>query len=278
MSPTQAFAVCEGTVRRHDPDRYFAGIFAPAEKRPLLFALYAFNHELARVGEAARDPFAAEIRLQWWQDALSAVREGRPPSHPVAVGLAEIVSRDHAQAAELEALVDARAIESSPVPFPTLAAMECHARVTSARLMRMAACILTGMREPAAVIDGAGIAYGLTGMLRSFRFRVRQGKIFIPVDLLAGEGLTPADVSPGRNSGKLKRVFDQIATRAMEHFWRARQNTVPPAALSAVLPASLVPAYLSRLRKTFDPFGNGTDVLRLRGQLIMLRAALLGHL
>lgn len=65
--PTQmeaAFAACEATVRRFDPDRYFSALFAPADKRPLLFALYAFNHELARVGEVVREPMMGEIRLQ----------------------------------------------------------------------------------------------------------------------------------------------------------------------------------------------------------------------
>src|SRR5215472_9165520 len=108
MTPAAALAACEATVRRADPDRYFAALFAPAAKRPILYALYAFNHELARAGEMARDSLAAEIRLQWWRDALEAARECRPPAHPVAVGLAEFLSDNPAQAADLEALVDAR--------------------------------------------------------------------------------------------------------------------------------------------------------------------------
>ena len=37
------------SVRAADPDRYFSTLFAPAPQRPFLFALYAFNAELARV-------------------------------------------------------------------------------------------------------------------------------------------------------------------------------------------------------------------------------------
>src|ERR1041384_3406995 len=59
-----AFAACEAMVRRADPDRYFSALFAPAETRPLLFALYAFNHELARIGEVVHQPMTGEIRLQ----------------------------------------------------------------------------------------------------------------------------------------------------------------------------------------------------------------------
>ena len=40
-----------------------------------MFALYAFNLEIARVREVAREPLAGEIRLQWWSDVLGG--EGR---------------------------------------------------------------------------------------------------------------------------------------------------------------------------------------------------------
>ncbi len=38
-------------VRRHDRDRYQTVLFAPAGRREALFALYAFNYEIARVRE-----------------------------------------------------------------------------------------------------------------------------------------------------------------------------------------------------------------------------------
>ena len=44
------------TVRAADPDRYFASLFAPAPRRPYLYALYAFNHEVAHVAESVREP------------------------------------------------------------------------------------------------------------------------------------------------------------------------------------------------------------------------------
>jgi len=48
------FAACEEAVRRHDPDRYFAGLFAPEEKRRPLFVLAALYYELAHAVVARR--------------------------------------------------------------------------------------------------------------------------------------------------------------------------------------------------------------------------------
>jgi len=278
MTPTEALVVCETTVRRTDKDRYFASLFAPAEKRRLLFALYCFNEQLARAVAVARDPLAAEIRLQWWREALGAAREFRPPAHPVAIGLAEILEKYPDQMAEMEALIDVRIVESVPAPFATLAAMESHARSTSARLMGMAARLVAGTGAAVDLINEAGISYGLAGMLRSLAFQARRGQVLLPADLLAMESLSTADIFQEKNSGKLKRVLGTVESCALDHFRRAKQSAVPRALLPAVLPASLVPAYLSRLARNVDPLRDRTDISRLCRLLIVLRAALLGGL
>ncbi|MGC2781200.1 MAG: squalene/phytoene synthase family protein, partial [Bradyrhizobium sp.] len=48
------YAHCEALVREADKDRFLASLFAPADKRHHLFALYAFNLEIARVREVVR--------------------------------------------------------------------------------------------------------------------------------------------------------------------------------------------------------------------------------
>ena len=66
---------CEALVRAADKDRYLAALFAPADKRVPLFALHAFNHEIAnireRAGRSAPVPHRAPDRRhrcqRWWQ-------------------------------------------------------------------------------------------------------------------------------------------------------------------------------------------------------------------
>ena len=72
-----AYAHCEAVVRAHDKDRFLAALFAPADLRRHLHALYAFDGEIARVREAAREVLPGEIRLQWWRDALATKRAAR---------------------------------------------------------------------------------------------------------------------------------------------------------------------------------------------------------
>jgi phytoene synthase len=81
-----AFTYCETLVRAGDKDRFLATLFAPAEHRAAIFALYAFNLEIARVREVARGPLAGEIRLQWWSDVLGGEGGGEIEGHPRGSG------------------------------------------------------------------------------------------------------------------------------------------------------------------------------------------------
>src|SRR5690349_12532244 len=84
---------CEELVRAHDKDRFLATLFASAAQRAPLFALYAFDLEIAQIRDRAREPMPGEIRLQWWREVLSGERSGEAAAHPVAAALTETIAR-----------------------------------------------------------------------------------------------------------------------------------------------------------------------------------------
>ncbi|WP_245490156.1 squalene/phytoene synthase family protein, partial [Mesorhizobium sp. M2A.F.Ca.ET.015.02.1.1] len=59
-------------VRAADHDRYLSALYAPADKRGALLALYAFNAEIAGVRDRIHEPLPGEVRLQWWRDVVAA--------------------------------------------------------------------------------------------------------------------------------------------------------------------------------------------------------------
>src|ERR1700733_13342273 len=92
------------SVRAADPDRYFSTLFAPAQTRPYLFALYAFNHEVARVAETVREPMLGAIRLEWWRETVESAHGGTPRNHDVARGLAALFQSFALPLADFEAI------------------------------------------------------------------------------------------------------------------------------------------------------------------------------
>ena len=112
-------------VRRHDRERYQTALFAPARRREALFALYAFNYEIARVRESVTQPMLGQIRLQWWREAIEAAFAGAAPRrHEVAGPLAAVI-REHALTrAHFDRMIDAREHDLGDAPPATLAALE----------------------------------------------------------------------------------------------------------------------------------------------------------
>src|SRR4051812_24518965 len=102
-----AYAHCAVLVRTADRDRYLADLFAPEKARRHLFALHAFNSEVARVRDTTTDPTLGEIRLQWWRDAL----RGEAGGHPVATAVSETIAAFSLPVPALENLIEARTFD-----------------------------------------------------------------------------------------------------------------------------------------------------------------------
>ncbi len=127
------FDYCAALVREADRDRYLATLFAPAAHRDALFALYAFNVEIARVREVAREPMPGEIRLQWWREVLAGERDGEAAANPVAAALRETLDRHKIAANRLIALIDAHGFDLYDDPMAALADLESYADSTARR-------------------------------------------------------------------------------------------------------------------------------------------------
>src|SRR6202023_1680877 len=72
-------------VLRHHRDRLQTVLFAPAAHREALFALYAFNYEIASVRERVSEPTLGRIRLEWWRETIAMAYEDGPVRRHVVV-------------------------------------------------------------------------------------------------------------------------------------------------------------------------------------------------
>jgi NADH dehydrogenase [ubiquinone] 1 alpha subcomplex assembly factor 6 len=225
-------------VRRHDRDRFQTVLFAPAARREALFALYAFNYEIARVRETVTQPMLGQIRLQWWRENIAAAFEcGAIRRHPVVEALAAVIGEFRLTRDHFDRLIDAREIDLADEPPAGLAALEDYAEATSARLVYLALEVL-GVHDAAADEAGlhVGIAYSLAGLLRAVSFRARP---IIPPDIPTRTGVA------------------ELAEAALRHLEAARvhRDQIPRSALPALLPAVVARRSLARLKRAgYDPF------------------------
>jgi 15-cis-phytoene synthase len=221
-------------VREHDHDRYLATLYAPADKQPHLFALYAFAAEIARVPRMVSEAQIGEIRLQWWAEALEALERGDTVDHPTAKALGQT----GLPYAPLKAMIEARRFDLYADIMPSLADLEGYLGETEASVFQLAAMILSpeAAKGSAELCGLAGVAYGLARVLA-----------------LGHPGFVP--------KGETR---ESLAARARERLGQAQALPVPLALLPAVLPVSLTVSYLQR--KT-------TPFVQLKRQFLIWRAA-----
>src|SRR4029077_5072267 len=92
-----------------------------------------------RVGDNGREPMLGEIRLEWWRESVEAASRGVSRNHDVARGLTALFAARSLAVADFEALIAARAFDSSPGHLADFAALENYLASTSGAVMRLAA-------------------------------------------------------------------------------------------------------------------------------------------
>lgn len=253
---------CAEQVRRQDRDRFLTALFASAERREDLFALYAFNLEVARTREMVREPMMGLIRLQWWREAIDGIYGGAVRRHEVVRPLAAAVARHRLSRSHFDRLLAAREADMEDAPPATMQALLDYAEGSSASLVLLALEVLSQNgegREGPAVAAGrqVGIAWALVGLMRAIPFHAQAKRLYLPEDLMARTGVRRGDIFEFRPSPALAEAVRAVAADADAHLTRARalKRSVPRNLVPALLPAVLAGLYLRQLAKArYDVF------------------------
>lgn len=276
-----AYAFCADLVRAQDRDRFLAALFAPEAARRHLFALYAFNVEVARVRDVIREALPGEVRLAWWREVIEGEGRGDVAGHPVAVALLDTMARCDLPGAALVALADARIFDLYDDPMPGLADLEGYAGETASALMRLAALVLAprATADTAAAAGHGGVAQALAGLMRSLPLHAARGQCFLPLDVLVRHGLDREAAVSGRASPALKAALQDLAGSARAHLKAAAEALAAfpveeaQALAPAFLPLCLIEGDLKALAGVKDPFREVAGLSPVRRQLALWWAA-----
>ena len=207
---------CARIVEKGDPDRFLAAMAAPVEARRVLFPLYAFNVEVTRAPWVTEEPMIAEMRLQWWRDALEEIAEGRPVrKHEVTTALAQVLDAEGAQA--LDRLVAARRWDVYKDAFEDEGHFQEYLQATSGELMWQAARALGAQDFARETITDYGAAVGLSRYLGA---------------VAALEGLGRVPLVDGRREAVVKLAQDALINAGAAS---VAYKTIPTAARAALM-------------------------------------------
>jgi phytoene synthase len=276
-----AFKHCEDLVRDGDKDRFLATLFAPADRRDALYALYAFNLEIVHIGDSVSEPLAGEIRLQWWREVIDGRRREEAGGHPVAFALCDAMHRYALPQHLFETLLEARQHDVNGEPIVSLDDFETYVCGTTATLVELAARVLVSDagNTDFAFARPVGLSIGMAHVLRALGVHASRGDLFLPGELLARHGADPHDVLTGKSSAGLLTALAELRARAASHYAAATKliASAPSAAAPAWLTVALVPAWLAALDRHRDAPFEVVEVPQWRRQWTLWRAARSGR-
>ena len=227
---------CAALVRESDRERYLATLFAPADRRNALFSVYAFDIEISRIRDLAREPMPGEIRLQWWREVLEGERAGEAAANPVSAALLATLARYDLPADKLTGLLEAHRFDIYDEPMPTLPALQSYVSNSAGAIFDCATRILGSISEENAL--EAGQVQTIADVIALLPRHATRRQLFVPLDLLRQHGSSPDKFFALQASPELRAVLAELRLRARRHLARIAER-------SANIPEKIWPVFLS---------------------------------
>lgn len=274
-------------VRRDDPDRYLAALFAPEDVRARLMVLYAFYGEIARIPDAVSEPVIGEMRLAWAREAVgdlfASPRKVR--RHDVYEGLAAILDAPGAPDREaLVTLIEARSADLGEGAFPDAAERETYVDRTAGLLLRRAVRLCAPGWTPdeagEAALTAAGRAWGYTGLLRAFAPLCAAGRPPLTVAEMADAGLTEAQTVRAMLPERALAARKGLEAEAAATLSSLRQNArnLPAEAFPALGYVVVARSYLKAVAGSDKPYAAVPETPLILRQSRLLWASFRGRL
>ncbi len=201
---------CGALVKEYDPDRFLLCMFASADVREDLWALFSFNYEIAKTREVVSDTTLGQIRLQWWRDAIASIYDGEEVTeHEIVQPLARAIHAHDLPQEHFETLLHAREFDLEDVAPETLEGLLIYIDHTNAPLLKLALQIC-GHDPEVQPVQAMAVNYGLMGVLRSAQVMAAQGRCLLPSDLMAKHGVSKAALYQGKPEEGIALLAQEI--------------------------------------------------------------------
>jgi phytoene synthase len=220
-------------IREGSKSFHAASLVLPRRVREPAYALYAFCRLADDAVDLGTDPHAAErllTRLDW-------IYAGHPAGHAADRAFADTVRAHAIPRALPAALIEGLAWDTQGRRYHTLADLEDYAARVAGTVGAMMTLIM-GRRDAATLARATdlGTAMQLSNIARDIGEDARAGRIYLPLEWFAEEGLEPgAFLADPRPSPATARMTARLLDRAETLYDRARPGI-------AALPADCRPA------------------------------------
>ena len=259
-------ALARRILAHHSKSFWWGALLLPEWCRRDAAALYAWCRRCDDAVDVPRDPAVARRAVARLRAELGAIYDGSEPGDPVLAGFAEVVRRHRIPRQHPSDLIDGMAMDIGRVRYQTFEQLVPYCYRVAGTVGVMMAHIM-GVRDAETLNRAAelGMAMQLTNICRDVVEDEARDRVYVPQELCAPEGPTPASVA-------------ELLRRA-DNLYRSGDRGVPALpwrCATAVRAARLIYADIGTqlARRGFDFRAGRAVVPRLRKLRLAARAVL----
>jgi 15-cis-phytoene synthase len=258
---------------------YYSFLVLPRDQRQAIVAVWDF----CRVVDDAVDehdgrPGSPPPReaIRFWRAELARAFAGQTPLTPEARALQPYIRDFGLPRQAFEDVIDGVAMDLETTRYPTFDDLLQYCRRVASAVglicLPIFGCRTDQARDYALNL---GVALQLTNILRDVKSDLSRGRLYLPLEDLAAEGCTVADLDAGRPTDGVRRLLAFECRRAREFYGRALASR-PDEERSRLVAAEIMRAvYFETLmrieRSGYDVFSAPVRVPKPRQALIALR-------
>ncbi len=197
-------------LRAQDPDRYLLSLFAPADARPALWALFTLDYDIARTRDMVSDTNLGLIRLQWWRDEIARMYDlGTHPQIPALKILGPALREKAIPKDWFESVLYAREFDLQDVAPASWMGLCNYADFITTPVNKIA---LKLMGEGADKDDLRHISrnFALQKLIRSVPDMLSRRRCYLPEDMLAEKKLTSQKIIDFNHKAEILDVVQRL--------------------------------------------------------------------
>jgi presqualene diphosphate synthase len=250
---------------------YWAMRMMPRGKREALFAIYAFCREVDDIADGTLDPQGKIAALARWRHKIAELFAGRA-SDAITRVLSEAIRTFNLRERDFIAVIEGMEMDArGPVVAPSFEELTFYCDCVASAVGRLCVDVFGEAEAGQRVAAHLGQALQLTNILRDIAEDATIGRLYLPRELLAQEGLTGLPPETVAHHARLPRVMAALGAMAEKKYKDAE------AALAACDRAKMRPAvvmmmvyrrHLERLRRNdWRPLPPRSGFARVRAKL-----------
>ncbi len=250
----QAYETCKTVVKTSAGNFFLAFQLLPRTKRYAIYAVYAFCRAADDAVDELPEPSLRAAALNVVKLGLERVYKGSPET-PVEVALADTVGRYRLTKQYFDDLILGMEGDIHDVALDKMSELDeyCYRAAGTVGLLCLEVFGVAGAKAKQYGL-ALGKALQLTNVIRDLREDARNGRVYVPREMLEAHGVTREDLANGTNTPKVRkliRAMIRLAKAAYDEAERHRPTSATARLLTSEAMRRVYYALLLKIEK--DP-------------------------